>query len=543
MSDDRVFDVVLFGYRNDLARAQTLDFLRQLPASESGPLTLDDGSGVPQRLFAALDPEGAERVRAELERLGAQVALVPAGEQTTRHAALPVSSSERRRSAWRLAPALVLLAAVAGIHFHSSLPLVHSVRPVAHARAPVPRITAALEHVPVGNARREPDETARLNSEAIAVAEAGSFAEAVDRLQRALQLTPDDPVLVRNLQTVLLQWGIADLTANRLGDASDHLEEAARFGDLPDVLQAQAVIAVREARLADAAALLERALRIAPADKNLLLMLGQVYFQKDKRPEALEMLQRAKEAGARGPDLDTLVQQLSREVDTEWDFVELDSPHFHISFADDEDRHTVRFVLSALEDARDLVDAKFGYHSTERTPVVLYTQRDFHAVTQTPDWAGGAYDGRIEIPVRGLSEDDPSLIRVARHEYAHSVIAQLSGGHCPVWLNEGLAVWAEEDQEGDHEAAAQRVIEAQELFSLADLNRPFAAFSQARAGVAYAESYLAVRYLIDSYSSRSISVLLRALKGTPKLADAFAAVYPDDLAGFEEGLLRQLAGS
>jgi len=541
MGDDRVFDVVLFGYRNDLARAQTLDFLRQLPASESGPLTLDDGSGMPQRLFAALDLERAERVRAELERLGAQVALVPAGQQTTRHVPLQVSSSERRRSAWRLAPALVLLAAVAGIHFRSSPPLVRAVRPVA--RAPVPNATAALEHLRAEDPRRGPNETARLNTEAIVRAEAGSFPEAVDRLHRALQLTPDDPVLVRNLQAVLLRWGITDLTANKLDDAGDHLEEAARFGDHPGVLQAQAVIALRTGRSADAEVLLERGLRLAPADKNLLLTLGQAYFQEDKRPAALEMLQRAKEAGARGPELDTLVQQLSREVDTEWDFRELDSPHFRISFADDEDRRAVRFVLSALEDARDLVDAKFGSHSSERTPVVLYTQRDFHAVTQTPDWAGGAYDGRIEIPVRGLSEDDPSLIRVARHEYAHRVIAQLSGGHCPVWLNEGLAVWAEEDQEGDHEAAAQRVIEAQELFSLADLNRPFATFSQTRAGVAYAESYLAVRYLIDSYNSRSIPVLLSTLKSKPKLADAFAAVYPHDLASFEEALLRQLAGS
>ena len=39
----------------------------------------------------------------------------------------------------------------------------------------------------------------------------------------------------------------------------------------------------------------------------------------------------------------------------------------------------------------------------EPTAVVLYTQRDFHAVTQTPDWAGAAYDGRIKLPVRGLS--------------------------------------------------------------------------------------------------------------------------------------------
>ena len=102
-------------------------------------------------------------------------------------------------------------------------------------------------------------------------------------------------------------------------------------------------------------------------------------------------------------------------------------------------------MLDALEDAYDAVGRKFDYYPEARTPVVLYSQQDFHTVTQTPDWAGAAFDGRIKLPVRGLSTDDPGFQRVVRHEYAHSLVAQLAGPRCPVWLNEGLAVWAEED--------------------------------------------------------------------------------------------------
>src|SRR5262249_3163255 len=154
------------------------------------------------------------------------------------------------------------------------------------------------------------------------------------------------------------------------------------------------------------------------------------------------------------------------EVDAEWDFVKLESTHFRATFADDEDRSTVNVVLDAMEEAYDIVGAKFDYYPEGRAPVVLYTQQDFHTITRTPDWAGGVFDGRIKIPVRGLTRSDPNLPRTARHEYAHSVVGRLSAGRCPVWLNEGLAVWAEEAQDGERQAWAENKVANQELFTL-----------------------------------------------------------------------------
>jgi len=293
---------------------------------------------------------------------------------------------------------------------------------------------------------------------------------------------------------------------------------------------------VRKARFCSAA------LRLAPTHVNSLLMLGDIYLKQDRRAPALEVLQRAKEAGAHGPELDRMLGQLSREVDAEWDFVELQSRHFRVSFGDGEDRRTVKLLLDALEDAYDVVGAKFNYRPDDRTPVVLYTQSDFHGVTQTPDWAGAAFDGRIKIPVRGLTADDPNLPRVLRHEYAHSAIAQISGGHCPVWLNEGLAVWAEENDDADHTGWATRHVADKELFALAQLRDSFTTLPADRVEVAYAESYLAVRSLIDRYGARKIPAFLVALGRVHSVGEAFASVYPGDFSGFEQQLLRQLTG-
>ncbi len=531
------FDVVLLGYRNDIAQARTLEFLDQLPL-QARPALLDRSSGLPQRLFAALDREPAQRLRATLEALGAQVTLVAAGPVETQPPAAVLAMPVADRSPLIRPLTLVLLLALGGaVSLWTVLQPVphHETTPVRRGATHPERMSARIEHA-------EKPEAVQLNADAVDLAAAHEFEDAAERLRSALRLAPGDPVLTRNLQTVLLNWGVADLGAERLGDATEHLRAAADLGERGAVLRTLGIAALRAGDFPAAAAALERALQLMPADTDALLALADVYLKQDKRPQALDLLQRAKEAGARVPELEKKVQHLSREVDAEWDFVQTESLHFRVSFADSEDTHAVGLVLATLEDAYDVVGVKFDYYPDSRTPVVLYAQQDFHTVTQTPDWAGAAFDGRIKLPVRGLQANDAALPRVLRHEYAHSVVQQLSNGRCPVWLNEGLAVWAEEAEEGEREAWAEQKIAGQELFTLDQLNGSFVDLPATRAEVAYAQSYLAVRALIDDYGSPRISTLLRALGRSRTIGDAFAAVYPDDLPGFQERLLRQLGG-
>lgn len=481
--DGNVFDLVLLGYRNDVARARTLEFLDQLPLA-LGPAHVDRRSDLPQRLFTALDREHAQRLRAALEACGAQVALVEVGAAEARPtvAAAPVDMPATRTRGPH--PFTVLLVAALGVTtwlWRAGEPTFRQL-PLPPRAAPVESLPAHVTHT--------------------------------DQAQPA----PDYPEAVPPLQ------------------AAPQVDERAA------VLRARGITQFREGDYPAAAATLERALQLAPSDPNALLALAETYLKQDKRPQALDLLQRAKEAGVRSAELDKRVQQLSREVDAEWDFVQTESAHFRVSFADTEDGRAVRVVLAALEDAYFAVGDKFEDYPDERTPVVLYTQQDFHNITQTPGWAGAAFDGRIKLPVRGLQADDTQLPRVVRHEYAHSLITQLSRGHAPVWLNEGLAVWAEETEEGERQAWAEQKIAGQELFTLEQMNNTFVNLPAARAEVAYAQSYLAVRALIDEYGTRKIPALLGNLAHSRNMSEAFAATCPDDLASFEARWLRRLTG-
>jgi tetratricopeptide (TPR) repeat protein len=539
MATGGVYDLLIFGFRNDVARARTLDFLNRLPPSHAGPTVVDGHTSVPHRLFAALDGERAHKLRLQLEAIGAQVLLVDVSAASPHMVGLhDPTPPARTPSGIRLFTFfLVVILGAATFAWRAILPPARPRLPSSHGQhttaAAGPAQPSVTDHADAVIADAEP--------EAAGLGTVPEYAALVDELERVLQGHPDVLAVRWNLQTVLFNWGVTELAGNRFEDAATHLERAAALGERADVLAALGITYAHAGDHERAAPTLEAALRLNPTDPNALLALSQIYLKEDRRPAALELLERAKDAGAHGPELDKLVQQLSREVDAEWDFVQLDSRHFRLSFADNDDRSAVREVLAALEDAYDSVGAKFGYRPSEPTNVVLYTQQDFHAITQTPDWAGGAFDGRIKLPVRGLRDNDPALARIARHEYTHSVVARLGGSRCPVWLNEGLAVWAEEEHEGDRQGWAENAIAGQELFTLDQLAGTFTTLPPARVEVAYAESYLAVRAMVERYGTRKLPALLEALR-THTLDEAFSLTYPGELSDFEQRFLQQLTG-
>jgi len=375
-----------------------------------------------------------------------------------------------------------------------------------------------------------------LNQQAVDLSELAEFRAAAASLETALRLAPDDAVVARNLQTVLLNWGTSEMLAGNLDEARRLLERAQALGERPEVLRALGMLMHRQRDFESARQILERARRGLPRDNSVLLALGDSYLRLEKRDLAFDVLQQAREAGAGSPGLSALLQRLGREIDAEWDFVQLQTANFQASFSEAADDRAVRIVLDALEEAHTTVGRKLGYYPAERTAVVLYAQEDFHSATMTPDWAGGAFDGRIKVPLRGLQVPDAGLTRALRHEYAHSILATLAGPGCPVWLNEGLAVWAEEDEEGEREDWAWDSIERLGIFRFADLDGAFVGLPARRVEAAYAQSYLVVRALVDRYGAQGLRDFLDALRRSRDPEQALAELFGDSWTGLLHGV-------
>jgi len=533
-----LFDLILLGYRNDLAGERVRAYLRSLPDGQGGAIVIERDAELPRLLCPALEHGAGLRLLAELRERGAQARLVPNDADPEPPIARPMPPpapplSPTTRAA-RLLPLLMIFGFAAAVYFRlAPLP-----RPL-----PPPRGLSPAELSDTGFPSQLDPAPHRLNDEAVLLNATGQYADAAGKLREALRRAPDTVALRRNLRTVLHNWAVAELNANRTDAAVELLEQGLALEEDPGLLSALGVARVRQGAWGAARTSLERAVALGAADPYTLIALGKVYRQQGEREAAVEMFHRARDSGAGGPDFQQTLARLERELDAEWDFSELRSPHFQIAFAggERESNAAAQVISHGLEDVYFHVGRKLDLYPSERVPVVLYPSEDFHDITQTPSWTGGVYDGRIKLPSRGVEDGDSAVLeRTLRHEYGHALVNQLSRGHTPVWLNEGVAIWCEEDQDGDREDWAYQALAGEVLFPLKELEGSFTGLPPDRVRVAYAQSYLAVRALVDRSGGRHLRDLLAALGSGTRLDQAMLAVYSRNLASFEADFIRNL---
>lgn len=124
--------------------------------------------------------------------------------------------------------------------------------------------------------------------------------------------------------------------------------------------------------------------------------------------------------------------------------------------------------------------------------------------------------------------------RVLVHELTHAVCYQVAGGRAPQWLQEGLALWFE----GGASPRGWLLVlvdacEKDGLRSLGDLERAFVSKpGSAERALAYAQSALAVRFLVERFGWETVLSLLKEAKRSPRWAEAVRAalgVEPQEL--------------
>ncbi len=199
------------------------------------------------------------------------------------------------------------------------------------------------------------------------------------------------------------------------------------------------------------------------------------------------------------------------------------SSHFEV-LHDAESAVLASLVLRELEDAYRIVNADVQHAPAGLVKVVLLSTEQFRATTGTSTWVAGLYDGRIRLPVKGLS-DRAALLARARHEYVHAALAPL-GKRAPSWLHEGLA----QIHEGRSvDAAGQRVARAAAV-PFDGLTRSFAATqAAAHARLQYDTALSFVGWLRSGERGSSFRLAMQRLFEDHTLAEAFGDAYEADL--------------
>jgi tetratricopeptide (TPR) repeat protein len=328
----------------------------------------------------------------------------------------------------------------------------------------------------------------------------------------------------------------ADFIAGKFEFEHGNIDQARRYFDSalrfqPEnstVLIYYSALLVRTGNASQALSYAQRAVTAAPQSPDAYTVLGYAQQACDRTKEAVVSWKHSLELR---PDA-TVQQYLTkaqREQNVETDFAQRESSHFVLHYEGKQTSEAFRGqILTALESDYDDLARDLGTPPRDNILVTLYTEQAFFDVTRAPSWSGALNDGKLRIPVSGLSSLTPELARVLKHELAHSFINQLSAGRCPPWLHEGIAQLLEPKSLGSDGHQLALLFKSQRNIPLNVLEGSFMRFSGGEAYLAYAESLAAVSYINDTYGMGDIQRILQRLsEGSSTEAALRATIHSD----------------
>jgi tetratricopeptide (TPR) repeat protein len=279
---------------------------------------------------------------------------------------------------------------------------------------------------------------------------------------------------------------------------------------------------------------LDRARAVAPKSVIVARLSGWAYYGLDRLDDAVAQWNLAQQIEP-DPDVAKLLAQAETDKEAESGFRSGQTSHFTLHYEGSATPQLAAEILRALEDDFRSIQSELRFAPQEPVAVVLYTQQNFRDITRAPSWAGAWNDGRIRVPVQGVTSVTDQLSRILKHELTHSFVRQMTQGHCPQWLHEGLAQWMEGRRS---DAAALPLIAAyedQQNPPLRTLEGSWAEFSGPQAGIAYAWSLAAVEFIVANSGMWGVERLLENLASGAAIEPALGSALQTNYADIERG--------
>jgi tetratricopeptide (TPR) repeat protein len=266
-------------------------------------------------------------------------------------------------------------------------------------------------------------------------------------------------------------------------------------------------------------------LRRNPDNVAALNYLAEMYWKKEELDEARKYWKRSLEVKD-DPEIRERLDNLDKEQVASANYDHAISSHFLIKYDGGQADSALTTAISEyLEDAYRQLSALYEIYPTEPFVVILYPRQEYFNVMDMPSWSAGANDGKIKLPVKGLTSLNDELKSVLIHELSHSFVELKTLKNNPVWLQEGLAKYSEgERMTPEGRQTLQSLITSRNLPSIHKLQWSFANANAPTAAILYLESLSFVEYLIDRQRMYQLNQFLDRLGKQESLSEAFENV-------------------
>src|SRR5579863_1735182 len=306
--------------------------------------------------------------------------------------------------------------------------------------------------------------------------------------------------------------------------AVDHYNVGLLFDpDNVGLLLGAAYLHLRRSKYTAASDLLDRARRVDPDSAEVAKLPGWAYYGLNRSADAVTQWKRAMELK---PDEETrqALEKAERDAREEAEYHEGETAHFRLKYNGAAAPELAAAVLQTLESEFDEISTTLNYVPPEPIGVILYTNQTFMDITRAPSWSGALNDGRLRIPVEGLTSMTNELARVLKHELTHSFVAQKTGGRCPVWLQEGIAQFMEGKRSRRNAGSLISAFEHHMEFSLASYETSWLNLPRDAASNAYAWSLAVVEMIVTVNGIDDLERILDRLAAGSSAEDAIRAV-------------------
>jgi len=321
-----------------------------------------------------------------------------------------------------------------------------------------------------------------------------------------------------------------EITVGDFNQAATYYGTALRYSpDNVGLLLETAYLYLRRSEYSAALELLDRAKRLQPDSADAAKLSGWAYYGLNRVNDAVAEWKRAL---AIKPDAEVQQALEKAEVDAreEASYQEGETAHFRLKYNGGAAPELARAVLRTLESEFEEISTTLGYLPPEPIGVILYTNQAFSDITRAPSWTGALNDGRIRVPVEGLSAMTDDLARVLKHELTHSFVAQKTGGRCPVWLQEGIAQYMEGKRSRNVAGTLSNEYENHMDFSLTSYESSWMNLPKDTALKAYEWSLAAVEAIVNTGGMDDLGRILDRLAAGAAGEDATRAVLHDSYA-------------
>jgi tetratricopeptide (TPR) repeat protein len=231
--------------------------------------------------------------------------------------------------------------------------------------------------------------------------------------------------------------------------------------------------------------------------------------------------------------------QLYEHTLIDYEFVPSD--HFRFRFHRDERPVLETYVPPLLESVYLTYVERYGFDPEGPISVEIFADAETFAVRSAGVPHVGPHGLAFShlVTSRSPSEGDFDWAEVLAHELSHVFTLQLSRARVPRWLSEGLADFDTglvRPEWRRHEILALlAALEDDRLLSIAGLNRAFRRVDDVnQVLLAYYESALAVRFLVERWGEDTPVQMLRQLAEPRRWPDVLEAITGLDISGFDD---------